>query len=112
MTLAGKEIDVSRSVIPVVAALALMVLVAGAAFTIGSVLSNFQSRSDQFRVELTGIQADLAAIRGQVAALMSRWPGTDRWTHSDHVRFCLRAERANRDWKCPDALLDTPVTAP
>ncbi len=102
MTIGGKPIDLSRGVMPIVAAFALMVLVATASFTVGSVFTGMQTEANQFRTELTAIQTSLAEIRTQVATLQASMPAqSERWSRADHVRFCWAAERANPAWKCP-----------
>lgn len=101
MTVSGKEIDLSKGVIPILVALTLLAFVASASFAVGSVFAGFQRDSDQFRVELTGIKTDLASIKQQVQQLVGQYPMADRWSRTDQARWCWAAERLNASWKCP-----------
>ena len=85
--------DLTKSGVPILAAISMMVAVGVVCIGIGKVLADYGKQ-----------QSDISKLAVEVASLQAvivKLSPADRWARSDQVLFCWEAERINPTWRCP-----------
>lgn len=90
---ATSHIDLTKGSLPVLAALALICIVASAAYGVGSFVSSLSTQKDIATEKFEKIDKELTAIRGLIE-------GSNFMRKSDFDLWCKNAEILNRGFKC------------
>lgn len=94
------ELDLSKGSIPILLFVAAIVAsISGGAY-IGRVLES----NDLTRTQLKELSAQVNELKTEVRTLTLTYRADETWSKTEHLEFCLNAERANPGWKCPNKL--------
>jgi hypothetical protein len=100
MTLGDKMVDVSKGFMP----LGVVAAIIFVAFQAGSVYTGINVAGTVTQQQVGLIQADISALKASMDSIrtsMNILP-RDVLRKSDMFRFCLAAERINKNFRCPE----------
>jgi zona occludens toxin (predicted ATPase) len=85
--------DLTKSGLPILVAVSLMISVGLGGITLGRVLESYSKQQS----DVIKLAKEVAALQGTLIALRPE----NQWTRTDQVLFCWEAERINANWRCP-----------
>jgi hypothetical protein len=96
---APERMDLSKGVVPIIAACAMLLLVASGCLAAGAWLNDMRRDRSEISISMQLLQNELREMRAKIEVLSLRAQGFEPETFL--LRFCLEAERVNGNWRCP-----------
>jgi hypothetical protein len=94
------ELDLSKGTIPVLLFIAAIV----ASISGGAYIGRMLESNDLTRTQLAELAVEVKELSAEVRNLVTNYRPDDVWSKTEHLEFCISAERVNPGWKCPNKL--------